>query len=342
VEKSQSHREGRYAARALRILTRYLLARMAATTAVAVLLVAGLIWVLQLLRLGHHLLGGARLAGELLLHSLPTLLVFGLPIGLAGAILHTLGQLAESGELDAMRAFGASPLRLGLPGLLLALVVAAAAGLLGLAEAPALARLERVLGQRAARALIHGAKAGRFHHLAGGTTFYARRRLGAGDRSVRFQGVLLAQEQPSTVMLAREATLRLVGDSPDLALHLRAGELQQLNRRGGLRRVRFGELERTLDLRRGLAAHFGFLGRRAADPQRVAAAMAHTLALGLLATALGLALRSRLRLAAGGILAVAVHQIGCWGMQLVWQAGPLALSAAVALGGLAWLVRSSR
>ena len=331
----------------MRILTGYLAGRMAAALGVALLLFVGLIWVLHLLRLGHHLLGGPDLelaqVGRLLLYSLPSLLVFALPLALTAGLLFTLAQLAESGELTAMRAAGASPAQLARPGLLLTLlVVTCIFPIAAWLEGPALVRLQRSLAVGAARALVLGAKPGLFHALGGGTTLYLESRRATLPQGAVLQGVLLAEEDPPRVLLARTATLHLDGQAARLVLQLEQGELQQLNPEGGLRRVRFATLEHVVDLGRALEPHFGFLGRRAHGPRRGASAAANGLALGLLATALGLGLRRRLPMALLGILALLAYQLGSLGLERVWEMGPPAIAGATVLFSLLWLAHLTR
>jgi len=138
----------------MRIITRHLLAQLGAALLLGLLLLVGLVWALQALRLGHHLaLGGAPL-GRLLLWSAPTLLVFALPLALAAAVLLTFGRLAETNQLLALRAAGASPLQLATPALLLSVLAGLAAGLTALElEPPALRALRVTAGEVAARAL---------------------------------------------------------------------------------------------------------------------------------------------------------------------------------------------
>ena len=102
----------------MRILTRYLLGRMAGPLAAALALLCGLIFALQVLRLGHHILGGGLGAGfglRLLLYSLPSLAVFCLPLALAAAVLFVMGRMAAAGELEGMALAGRSPLQICAP-----------------------------------------------------------------------------------------------------------------------------------------------------------------------------------------------------------------------------------
>lgn len=261
-----------------------------------------------------------------------------------------------------MRVMGASPLRLALPGILLAIVLAAFTFLLVQRIEPlTLVRLHHALGQSAARALVLGAQPRRFyqHPVAGGTTLYVEERVRSSEGEARFRGLLLSTHDPKpllragksrsenpgqrkilTILLARRATLRVLGWS--VHLDLEDGELHQRNRQGGLRRIRFRRLQRTLDLAPSLEPHFGFLSRRAADRTRPLKAAGSVLALGLLATAIALGARSRLRMAAAGVAAVLSYQLGSFGIGLVWTGGPILVAGAAALFSLVILVWTGR
>jgi hypothetical protein len=334
------------------VLTRYLLVRMLGPLAAATLLFCGLIWTLQALRLGHHVLGaglGAGLLLELLVLSLPALLTFALPLAVAFAVLYTLLRLEESNELLAMRSFGASPLQLALPSGLLSLGALVLTGLIAAhLEAPTLLRLEQTLTRGAAQALVRGPRPRRFHRLVGHTLYVEELRPGdPADprRRIQYVNLLLAQQQPPSVLLARSAWVWIEGPSVAV-LQLEDAELQMLNPRGGLRRIRFGRLEKRIDLGRALRSHLGFLASLAmkARTHRALTAPAACLALGLLATAIGLSGGRRLRLAALGLGAVAAFQLGSWSLDLLWPGpwGGLVLSLGVVAGSVGWLTRRSR
>jgi lipopolysaccharide export LptBFGC system permease protein LptF len=332
------------------LLTRYLLVRMLGPLAAACLLFCGLIWTLQALRLGHHILGaglGAGLLVDLLLLSLPSLLTFSLPLAVAFAVLYTLLRLGSSSELLAMRSFGASPLQLALPSALLSLAALVLTGLVAALEAPTLLTLERTLTRGAAQALVTGTRPRKFHRLVGHTLYVEELRADPADprRRIRYVNLLLAQQKPPAVLLARSARVWIEGDSIAV-LELKDAELQMLNQRGGLRRVRFGRLEKRIDLGRTLRSHLGFLASYATKARRHRAltAPAACLALGLLATAIGLSGGRRMRLAALGLGAVAAFQLGSWGLDLLWPGpwGGLVLSLGVVAGCVGWLTRRCR
>jgi len=324
------------------ILSRYIFIRTSGPLLVILTLLCGTIFALQAIRLGHHVMG-AGISGwvvlRMLLYSLPTLLVFSLPLALAAAILFALGRLAESGQILAMRTAGISCLGLARPLAWLVLISALLCWLLVARLEPASMRsLYTLLGRTAARVLVLGAAPGRFHRLVDGATLYVQQRLqGEG----RFAGLLLAAAAPgqralNSVLLAREAQVRQVGDLSVL-LDLHHGELQQRHPDEGLRRVQFGRLQYTMDLKPALERHLGFLARRAAmggqHPQEAALAC---LALGLLAAAIGLGGGGRGRQALLGLLGVAAYQAAAWGIGLM-ESGPLGsvlLAGGVASGAL--------
>lgn len=339
------------------IVTRYLLFRALGPTLVALLLLCGLIFLLQIMRLGHHVVGGGlglMFVGRLALCSLPTLVVFALPLALAAGLVHALGRLADTSELLALRLAGVPASRLAVAGVALSAGAALVTLVLSAhVEPAALARLSLLLRQGAAHVLIHGPRPGRFLPLAEGTTLYVERRLPDVDGAASFSGFFLARDRGNFVVLARQATMRLARyetqqgtQQETVVLLLRDGELQE-KKKSGLRRVRFSSLRFALDLSPALRRHLGFLSRLAARQDRIIAAPLACLALGLLISALGLGRRGQvkmagLRLAASGLLAVGLYQAGLWGVEMVWP-GPLGaglLSFAVMVGSLVRLSRT--
>ena len=321
----------------MRVLTRYLLGRQAVALLVAALLVVGLVWTFQLLRLGHHLVSGAgglpSLLGALLLYSLPTLLSFALPLALALAILFSLAQLGETGELDALRAAGASPLRLAWPGVLLCLVCAGLALLAQRLEPAALAGLERTVRRGGVRAMIHGLRPHRFNSLPRGTVVYLEGRRPVGPDRLELEGLLVSAGGSEGLVLARRGSLHAAGAA--LALDLRDGELQ-LEGGGRLTRARFGSMTHRLTLP-GVGA--GALPGALVRPR---AAWAAALALGLIATTLGLALRGRLQLVLCGLGAVVLFQLLALTAEQIDRAGPVLLAGLCSGGCVAWLAWASR
>lgn len=329
------------------ILTRYLLLRAAGPALAAALLLSGLVLVLQVLRLGHHVASGdlgLSFVGRLMLYSLPTLALFTLPLAVAAGLLFALGRLAGSGELQAMRVAGASPLRLARPGLLLGLTAATLALTAAQLERPALARLDILLRHGAARVLLLGPRPGRFMPLPDQTTLYVQRRLSASADRARFGGFMLSQARQRSVLLAREATVQLMPDR-SVVLLLSHGELQLRRPDKGLRRVRFGQLRTTLDLEPALRRDLGFVTRMAATgSQRSGSAPLACLAMALLVGCLGQLRGSRLRIAGVAVLAVVVYQAVELMVGVVWPGalGSSLVSAGVGLASLSWLLTTGR
>jgi len=135
------------------------------------------------------------------------------------------------------------------------------------------------------------------------------------------------------LLTARRATFRAVtSPATRLLLQLQDGELHLTDDHGNLTRVRFGSMRQSLDLERVVQRHFGFLGQHAGSGSGAAAA---TLALGLLATVVGLGIRRRVVMAITGLGATVAVQIACW---TVGGFVPLV----VAGGGVGWLLWVSR
>jgi lipopolysaccharide export system permease protein len=311
----------------MKVLARYLLLPMGGALAAGLVLFAGLVWILQLLRVGHHLLGGtsgAWILGQVFLHSLPTLLVFSFPLALAAAILFTFGRLAATDELLAMRLAGASPLQLALPGVLVsALAAAACLALAALVEPAALARLQGVVIRHGAQVLVLGARPRNFQQLASGTTLYVEERLPGTEKSARFSGLLLARdEEPSYVLLARRASAE-VGADGSVSLRLEDAEVHTTAAQGMLRRVRFKTGELTLDLWPAVRPHLGFVADLARERRGALSSPFGCLALGVLALAIGLGAGRPANMAVRGIVGVAIYEASLWGASLLWP-GPLA------------------
>jgi lipopolysaccharide export LptBFGC system permease protein LptF len=313
------------------LLSRYLLGQLLGPLAVALLLLVGVIWLLQALRLGHHLLGAGLdvgLLARVLLYSLPTLALFALPFALAAAVLFGLGRLAESHQLLALRLAGAAPRQIAGPCALLCLGAALGAVAVAALEPPALQRLQRSLAEGATRTLVRGAPLRRFHSLGPATTLYVEER----DADGQLHNLLLAERGGERVLLARSASVELDRSRPAATLSLHEGEVQTRNERGGLRRIQFQTLRLQLDLGPAIGPHLAFVGQRMTARAGRLLAPLSCLALGLLATALALRVQQRLRLALVGLLAATAFQLALWGVGVVW---PGALGAGLVAGGVA-------
>jgi hypothetical protein len=335
----------------MRLLTRYLLRQTAGVVILCLLLGAGLVYLLQLLRLGHHLAGAlsAGLLARAFVLSLPTLLLGCLPLALAAALLFSLGRLSDRGELEAFAAAGASPLQIARPLLLLALCSAALAGALARVEPGAVALLSRLATGSAARALWLGAAPGRFHELAGATLHFEARRPGPGGELL-LERLLLALDD-RILVVARAARIR-IDESGRARVDLEAGELQSLPVAGSagsgarpstsLRRVQFESASLALDLRGELRAHLGFLGGLVGGGGWIArgvSAASSCLCLSILALAIGLRVPRRgLRRAGLGLAVTAGYAFASWGASVLGGLpGGLCLDGVLLTGGMVLL-----
>ena len=317
------------------IFFRYLLRRLAWPLLLLLILLCGLLFGLQAMRLGHHLLGQGMGAGSLLLLlglSLPTLLVFAAPFALFGALLFSLGALEQRGELAALRLAGASGARVAAPAALLILVTGLVTGVTAATLEPAaVAGLRALAARDAVRVMLLEAPAGQFRQLGQDTTLHVARRLSAAPGLARFHGFFMSRDGGSEILLARRATARRAGKG-GVALELREGEIQQrLDQQGGIRRIRFARLTTGLDLGGALDRHLGFLSTMVADPARAGGAAAGCLGLGALALFVALGRGGRLRKAALGLTGALAYQALLWGISLVWAgvAGPALLAGLV-------------
>jgi hypothetical protein len=327
----------------VRLFARYLLRQCALLALLALSLAASLVFLLQLLRLGHHLAAtfSAPLLVQALGLSLPTLCASCLPLSLAAALTVGLGRLAERGELEALLAAGAAPRQLAAPLLLLALFAAGLGALAARLEPAALSALGRLATASAAQAIWRGAPPRRFHEL-GGATVYFEARDGHG-RELRLERLLLALDDPPLVAVAR--TARVTIDPAGAAtLGLERGELHSLPPEPW-RRVGFETATFSLDLRPSLAAELGFLaglGGRSGWAERALRTAASSVTLALLA--LALALRpgpARLRRAGLGLALAAAYSLASWGAALgAGPAGALALDLVLGVSG--WVLIGGR
>lgn len=322
------------------MFARYLLRQTLLPLLLALSLLVAVVFALQALRLGHHLVGsggGVLLLATVLVHALPTLLVFGLPLALVAALLFTGARL--SAELEAMQGSGASPAQLS-RGLLLLGLLCSAAVFAGAryAEPAAAQRLHSLLRAEAGRALLAGLEVGTFQQLGGSTLLLERREAPRAGELLRGRGFFLAQGQ--TVVVAKHAGLSL-RPGPLLVLTLRKGELQRHDpRTQTLYRLRFEQLVHDIDLGPSLDRHFGFIARHGAE----AAARAEARGLGCLAlSTFAIALLMLGRGRRGWLVAIALTTLLQQGSQAVLPP-PVAitLDAGLLLAAVALLGRTKR
>jgi len=320
----------------VKLLDRYIVRQAVGPLLLAVILLCAVIWALQLLRLGHHLAGGGELfvlLGRAVPYSLPTLLVFVLPLASAAAVVYCLGRLTETRQLLAMQLAGVAPLQLVRPLLALVLLAGATAALASHLEPPALRALQRATLRHAGQALVEGLRPGRFRDLGGGTTIYVERRL--PGTPPQFAGLLVGRDDGA--LLARRAKVRLVGEAT-IEIDLVQAEWHGRNAEGQPVRVRARRLRQRLDLGHALRPHFGFLARRATRGPRPLPPAVACVALGLIAALVALRSRSRLQGAALAALAVALYLFVAELCKAVEPTtGPLALGLIVS-GGSLWAI----
>ncbi len=212
---------------------RYLLRELLAPFGFFVLVLTGVIWLTQSLRVVDTVVNSGQGAGVFLQFSvllLPTALGVVLPLAGFAATLYAVNRLFAESEIVAMVAAGMSGLALARPVALFGVTIAAASAALSLYVAP-LAQGEmrdRVHALRAdiANALIFE---GRFLHPAAGLTIYVRERAGAGE----MRGVFVHdQRDPAgeVTYTASRAALSQTAEGPRLVMIDGAAQ-----RRGGER-----------------------------------------------------------------------------------------------------------
>jgi len=320
------------------VVSRHLLGQLLGVTLLGTLLLAALVFLLQALRLGHHLAAsgaGLTLLGRALLLSAPSLLTFSLPLAAGGAVLLTWARLADTQQLTALEAAGASPLQLASPVLQLLLFV----GLLTLGlgrwvEPACLERLQARLVREAGVALLAGLRPGQFLSLGPELTLHAEAREPGGARGeLQIEGLFLAQRQPPQQLVARRARLHVAnGADASLEIELDDGELRAAGSRSLLEQVRFGHARLSFSLVAGLRPHLSFLERRAREAgRRALVAAAGGVALGLLALLVGSRARSPWSRGLLGLLALAGQQGGLLLLAGAGTVAALAFSAGLAL-----------
>lgn len=324
------------------LIFRYLLGRLVWPLLLTLALLCGLLFGMQAMRLGHHLLGQGMGGGALLmllLLSLPTLLVFVAPFALPCALLLTLGALEQRGELDAMRLAGASGTRLAAPAGVLILALAGLTGVTAWTVEPAAVAGLRALAMRdAVRVMLLQAPAGQFRQVGEDTTLHVARRLSAPSGQGAFSGFFMSRDSGREILLARRALVRVAGQG-GVSLELHDGEIHQrvVGEGGpgsGLRKIRFGRLTMGLELGAALDRHLGFLATLSADPARAIHAASLCAGLGCLALLIALGRGGRLRKAALGLAGVLAYQALLWGLAMVWTGVAVSalLAAAMVIG----------
>lgn len=203
------------------VYVRYLLSQLAVPTMVAVIAVAGAVWLSQSLRLFDLIVNkGLPVTTFLWLTALlfPALLLVVLPLALLAATIFTYARLWNDSELIALKASGRSDLDLAKPALCLAAAVTLLCYLISLWLMPAGARafkdLEHEIRNSYTFVLL---QEGVFNAPAPGITVYVDKRQPDGS----LRGLLVDDarnpEAVSTIT-AERGQLVTVGDEPRLVL----------------------------------------------------------------------------------------------------------------------------
>jgi lipopolysaccharide export system permease protein len=145
--------------------------------------------------------------------SLPTLIAIVAPVALFAATLSTLNKLNGDSELIVMSASGIAPLRLAMPFVLLALLVAALAAWLSISVIPGSFRVLRdLISQVRADVITKVAQEGHFTVLDSGITFHFREKKGDTLEGV-FMEDARDPDKPSVYLAERGHTVSVGGAS---------------------------------------------------------------------------------------------------------------------------------
>lgn len=203
------------------VYARYLLSQLAVPTAVAVIAVAGAVWLSQSLRLFDLIVNkGLPVTTFLWLTALlfPSLLLVVLPLALLAATIFTYARLWNDSELIALKASGRSDFDLAKPALYLALGVTLLCYLTSLVLMPAGARafkdLEHEIRNSYTFVLL---QEGVFNQPAPGITVYVDKRQPDGSLTGLLVDDARDPDAPSTITSER-GVLVTVGDEPRLVL----------------------------------------------------------------------------------------------------------------------------
>ena len=214
--------------RPMRVYVRYLLSQLAIPTVVAVISVAGAVWLSQSLRLFDLIVNkGLPATTFLWLTALlfPSLLLTVLPLALLAATIFTYARLWNESELIALKASGRSDLELAKPAIWLALIVTLICYAISLFVMPASARafkdLEYEIRNTYTFVLL---QEGVFNTPAPGITVFVDKRLPDGSLT----GVLVddARDPSATSTITAERG-RLVNVEGEPRLVLETGTRQE-------------------------------------------------------------------------------------------------------------------
>lgn len=202
------------------LVERYIFKTVCAAFLAICLALTAVIWVTQALRELDLITGQGQSILVFLffnLLSLPTLFAIVAPIALFAATLSTLNKLNGDSELIVMSASGIAPLRLALPFVLLAFLVAALAAWLSISVIPESFKVLRdLISHVRADVITKVAQEGRFTVLDSGITFHFREKKGDALEGV-FMEDARDPDKPSVYLAERGHTVAM-GDTSFLIL----------------------------------------------------------------------------------------------------------------------------
>jgi lipopolysaccharide export system permease protein len=215
-------------------LDRYLLRELVRPFGFFVVVLTGVIWLTQSLRVIDTVVNSGQGAGVFVEFSallLPFVMTIVLPLAAFGATLYAFNRLFAESEIVAMMAAGASGLGLARPVALFGAAVAVATAVTTIWLTPTAAQTmrDRIAALRAdiANALIFE---GQFLHPSRGLTIYVRENDGAGA----MRGVFVSDRRDEAAEItytAREALLTRTDEGPRLVMF--DGAAQRMERANG-------------------------------------------------------------------------------------------------------------
>lgn len=208
----------------LPVLDRYILGQIALATGFVVVGLAGLVLLVQSLRLVELIVNAGASAGTfwaLVALALPRFLETLLPLALALSAVFVYARMASDREIDVLRAAGARPIRLAAPALALAAIAAALIALMTLWATPASLRSMVAMHQALKTqlpALLF--REGVFANPTKGLTVYMRAR----GRDGTMRGLLLhdtrdAKMGPYTIMARSGRMSPAAGGGYEVVVH---------------------------------------------------------------------------------------------------------------------------
>jgi lipopolysaccharide export system permease protein len=194
------------------LVERYIFKTVCVAFLAVCLALAAVIWVTQALRELDLITGQGQSILVFLtfnILSLPTLIAIVAPVALFAATLSTLNKLNGDSELIVMSASGIAPVRLAMPFVVLALLVAAFCAWLSISVIPESFRaLRDLISHVRADVITKVAQEGRFTVLDSGITFHFRERKGEALEGV-FMEDSRDPDKPSVYLAERGHTVSM-------------------------------------------------------------------------------------------------------------------------------------